>query len=138
MIPLKVPNCQLSGNIYSVRMSVKKLEIKTVLKVHFAKMQGYRKSFFIAKYFTKKEKWKWLTKDKFTLFQFLKKTPRQVLSLDVSIFPSYDTSRLQQILQEKQVELPKVAKQGLSTIIADPDVDSSGALNVQSKFWRCI
>ena len=57
-----------------------------------------------------------------------------MLSLDVSIFPSYDTSRLQQILQEKQVELPKVAKQGLSTIIADPDVDSSGALNVQSKF----
>ena len=119
-------------------MSVKELEIKTVLKVHFAKMQGYRKFFFIAKYFTKKENWKWLTKDKFTLFQFLKKTPRQVLSLDVSIFPSYDTSRLQQILQEKQVELPKVAKQGLSTIIADPDVDSSGALNVQSKFWRCI
>ena len=119
-------------------MSVKELEIKTVLKVHFPKMQGYRKSSFIAKYFTKKEKWKWLTKDKFTLFQFLKKTPRQVLSLDVSIFPSYDTSRLQQILQEKQVELPKVAKQGLSTIIADPDVDSSGALNVQSKFWRCI
>ena len=57
-----------------------------------------------------------------------------MLSLDVSMFPSYDTSRLQQILQEKQVDLPKVAKQGLSTIIADPDIDSSGALNVQSKF----
>jgi len=59
--------------------------------------------------------------------ELLKKTPRQVLSSDVSVTPPMDTSGLQMALQEKHSELSRLSQSGITTIIPDSDPDSTGA-----------
>jgi len=63
--------------------------------------------------------------------ELLKKTPRQILSSDVTNAPPIDISGLQVVLLEKQSDLPQVSQSGISTIICDPDPDSNGMVNGQ-------
>jgi len=62
--------------------------------------------------------------------ELLKKTPRQVLSTDVSSASVIDISGLQLALSEKQGELPLISRSGISTIIPDPDPDANAVLNL--------
>jgi len=63
--------------------------------------------------------------------EILKKTPRQILSLDTLNALSIDVSGLQAALVEKQSDLPQISQTGVSTIICDPDPDSNGNINLQ-------
>ncbi|XP_002164471.1 CCR4-NOT transcription complex subunit 11 [Hydra vulgaris] len=62
--------------------------------------------------------------------ELLKKTPRQILSADVSAYPPIDVSGLQISLNEKLNDLPTSTRYGISTIIPDPDPDSNGVINM--------
>merc|ERR1712168_268294 len=63
--------------------------------------------------------------------ELLKKTPRQILSSDITNAPSIDVAGLQAALVEKQSDLAQISQTGISTIICDPDADSSGSINMQ-------
>ena len=63
--------------------------------------------------------------------ELLKKTPRQILSSDITNAPNIDVTGLQAALLEKQSDLPQISQTGISTILCDPDADSSGSINMQ-------
>lgn len=63
--------------------------------------------------------------------ELLKKTPRQILSSDVSHALPIDISGLQAALLEKQSDLPHISQSGISSIIPDPDPDSNSTVNAQ-------
>jgi len=63
--------------------------------------------------------------------ELLKKTPRQILSSDITNAPTIDVTGLQAALVEKQSDLPQITQTGISTIICDPDADSAGNMNLQ-------
>eukprot|EP00111_Clytia_hemisphaerica_P024769 TCONS_00072992-protein len=61
--------------------------------------------------------------------QLLKKTPRQVMTMDISNFRPIDISELQVAMLEKQTDLPQVSRTGINPLIADPDMDTNGIVN---------
>jgi len=63
--------------------------------------------------------------------ELLKKTPRQILSSDITNAPTIDVTSLQTALTEKQSDLSQISQTGISTILCDPDADSSGTINLQ-------
>lgn len=56
--------------------------------------------------------------------ELLKRTPRQVLNMDVSSFPAIDVSHLQVAILEKQTDMPQTARSGISPLLPDPDMDN--------------
>lgn len=55
----------------------------------------------------------------------LKKTPRQILIMDVTAMQLNDISAIQSNLAQQHASLPQLVKAGLPAIIADPDIDNS-------------
>ena len=55
----------------------------------------------------------------------------QILSSDITNAPTIDVTSLQTALTEKQSDLSQISQTGISTILCDPDADSSGTINLQ-------
>lgn len=59
----------------------------------------------------------------------LKKTPRQILIMDVTTAQLNDISSIQTSLAQQHSSLPHLVKSGLPVVIADPDVDNSSGFD---------
>lgn len=59
----------------------------------------------------------------------LKKTPRQILIVDVTSTQLNDISAIQSNLAQQHASLPYLVKSGLPAIIADPDIDNSSVFD---------
>ena len=67
----------------------------------------------------------------------MKKTPRQVMSMDVSNFRPIDISEIQVAILEKQTDLPQSTRAGISQLVADPDSDTNNNM-VANTASRCL